>query len=107
VTSKADEPAGTIKLSMAPRFGMTEILPLMPAFLGRYPAVTLDLQFDNRAVDLVAGGFDAAIGGGFELKPGVVARELAPAHVVAVASPAYLPAKRQGEDVEYARPPGP
>jgi DNA-binding transcriptional LysR family regulator len=94
VTSKADEPAGTIKLSMAPRFGMTEILPLMPAFLARYPAVTLDLQFDNRPVDLVAGGFDAAIGGGFELKPGVVARELAPAHVVAVASPAYLKGRK-------------
>ncbi len=94
VTSKADEPAGKLKLSLAPRFGMTEILPLMPAFLARYPAVSLDLQFDNRAVDLIGGGFDAAIGGGFELKPGVVARELAPAHVVAVASPSYLKGRK-------------
>ena len=43
--------AGKLKLSMAPRFGMTEILPLMPEFLARYPAVSLDLQFDNGAVD--------------------------------------------------------
>jgi DNA-binding transcriptional LysR family regulator len=94
VTSKSDEPAGRLKLSLAPRFGMTEILPLMPAFLARYPALSLDLQFDNRAVDLIGGGFDAAIGGGFELKPGVVARTLAPAHLVAVASPAYLKGRK-------------
>jgi DNA-binding transcriptional LysR family regulator len=35
-------------------------------------------------------GFDAAIGGGIELAPGVVSRALAPLHQVAVASPAYL-----------------
>ena len=94
ITSTADEPAGTLRLSLAQHFGITEILPLMPAFLARYPAVTLDLQFDNRAVDLIGGGFDAAIGGGFDLKPGVVARKLAPAHVVAVASPAYLKGRK-------------
>jgi DNA-binding transcriptional LysR family regulator len=32
----------------------------------------------------------AAIGGGMELAPGVVAQRLAPLHVIAVASPAYL-----------------
>jgi DNA-binding transcriptional LysR family regulator len=94
VTSTSDEPAGTLRLSMAEHFGITEILPLMPAFLARYPSVRLDLQFDNRAVDLVGGGFDAAVGGGFELNPGVVARELAPAHVVAVASPGYLSGRK-------------
>ncbi|MES2351643.1 MAG: LysR family transcriptional regulator [Pseudomonadota bacterium] len=90
VTAKAGEPAGVLKLSVAPRFGREHILPLMPAFMARYPGVTPDLSFDNRPVDLIAGGFDAAIGGGFELTPGVVARELAPAHVILVASPSYL-----------------
>lgn len=41
-------------------------------------------------MDLIAEGYDAAIGGGFELASGIVSRALAPAHVVAVASPAYL-----------------
>ena len=90
VTAKAGEPAGVLKLSMAPGFGRKCVLPLMPEFMARYPAVTLDLHMDNRRVDLVAGGFDVAIGGGFELAPGVVARELMPVHGVAVASPAYL-----------------
>ena len=90
VTAKAGEPAGVLKLSMAPGFGRKCVLPLMPEFMARYPAVTLELHMDNRRVDLVAGGFDVAIGGGFELAPGVVARELMPVHGVAVASPAYL-----------------
>jgi len=54
------------------------------------PAITPDWHFDNRQVDLIGQGFDAAIGGGFELPPGVVARKLTPAHRVLVAAPAYL-----------------
>ena len=38
-------------------------------------------------------GYDVAIGGGFELSPGVVARTLALAHIVAVAAPPYLEGK--------------
>jgi DNA-binding transcriptional LysR family regulator len=62
----------------------------MPGFLACYPAVTPEWHFDNRQVDLIADGFDAAVGGGIELSPGLVARELAPAHLVLVASSSYL-----------------
>ncbi|WP_331371616.1 LysR family transcriptional regulator [Sinorhizobium chiapasense] len=84
------EPAGVLKVSLSPTFGTDHILPLLPVFLKRYPGIRIDWQFDNRQVDLVAEGFDAAIGGGFELSPGIVSRVLAPAHIVAVASPAYV-----------------
>lgn len=90
LTTKAGQPAGVLKLSAAPGFGRDYLLPLMPAFLARYPAVLPDWHFDNRQVDLIADGFDAAIGGGIELTPGVVARELARAHIVAVAAPSYM-----------------
>lgn len=90
LTTQAGQPAGVLKLSAAPGFGRDWLLPLMPAFLERYPAVQPDWSFDNRQVELIAEGFDAAIGGGIELSPGVVARELAPAHLVLVAAPAYL-----------------
>lgn len=79
-----------LKVSLSPTFGTDHILPLLPVFLKRYPGIRIDWQFDNRQVDLVAEGFDAAIGGGFELSPGIVSRVLAPAHIVAVASPAYV-----------------
>jgi len=94
VTAKAGEPAGILKISVAPRFGRKFVLPLMTQFMARYPALALDVNVENRRVDLVGGGFDAAIGGGFELTPGVVARELAPAHGIVVASPDYLKGRR-------------
>ncbi|MRX06655.1 LysR family transcriptional regulator [Pseudoduganella sp. FT25W] len=94
VSTHAGQPAGTLKLSAAPGFARDFLLPLMPAFLERYPAVRPDWHLDNRQVDLIAGGYDAAIGGGFELTPGVVARELARIKIIAVASPQYLKGRR-------------
>lgn len=90
LTQKQGVPAGTLKVSMAPRFGREHILPLLAEFTRRYPAVRLECDFDNRAVDLIADRYDVAIGGGFDLRPGVVARQLAPVHIVAVASPDYF-----------------
>jgi DNA-binding transcriptional LysR family regulator len=84
------QPAGTLKVSMGQAFGREHVLPMMGDFLARYPAILPDWYFDNQQVDLIGEGFDAAIGGGIELSPGVVARELSRIHVVAVASPAYL-----------------
>jgi DNA-binding transcriptional LysR family regulator len=92
VTTDRGTPAGVLKVSLAPTFGIGHILPLLPEFLARYPLIRPQWHFENRAVDLIAEGYDAAIGGGFELTPGVVSRTLAPAQVVAVASPAYLAA---------------
>jgi DNA-binding transcriptional LysR family regulator len=84
------QPSGTLKVSMGQAFGREHVLPMLGDFLARYPAILPDWHFDNQQVDLVGEGFDAAIGGGIELSPGVVARELSRIHVVAVASPAYL-----------------
>lgn len=90
LATERDEPAGVLKVSMPPTFGITHVLSLLPDFLARHPLIRPDWHFENRPVDLIAEGYDAAIGGGFELAPGVVSRTLAPAHIVAVASPAYL-----------------
>src|SRR5947208_14008066 len=60
----------------------------------RYPRVVPDWHFDNRQVDIVGEGFDAAIGGGFPMSAGVIARELHPVHIVAVASPAHRQGRR-------------
>lgn len=98
LSSERGEPAGMLKVSLPPSFGITHILPLLPAFLARYPQVRPEWHFENRAVDLVAEGYDAAIGGGFELAPGIVARTLAPAHIIAVAAPSYVASRVQPSD---------
>ena len=86
----AGEPSGTLKVGMGQALGRNFLVPLLGEFLARYPAIVPDWHFDNRRMDLVGEGFDAAVGGGFALSQGLVARELAPVHIVAVAAPAYL-----------------
>jgi len=92
------EPAGVLKISMGQTFGMDYILPLLPAFLERYPLITPDWHFDNRQVDLVSEGFDVAIAGGIELAAGMVSRAIAPLHIIAVASPAYMTGRKRPAD---------
>ncbi|HSB96265.1 MAG TPA: LysR family transcriptional regulator [Spongiibacteraceae bacterium] len=93
LASADGQPAGTLKVSMGASFGHRYMVPLLGEFLARYPAIVPDWHFDNRQVDLIGEGFDAAIGGGFELPPGVIARELTQATRILIAAPAYLAAK--------------
>jgi DNA-binding transcriptional LysR family regulator len=86
----AGQPAGLLKVSMSLEFGIGHILPLLPDFMRRYPRVRPDFHFESRQVDLIGEGYDAAIGGGFELSGGLTARVLAPLHVIAAASPAFM-----------------
>lgn len=88
--SGAAEPAGVLKVSLSPTVGPAYVLPMLPEFLRRYSRIRPEWHFEGRQVDLVNEGYDLAIGGGFELSPGIVARALAPAHIIAVASPDYL-----------------
>ncbi|MBB3461538.1 LysR family transcriptional regulator [Rhizobium sp. BK377] len=90
ISKEQEEPAGVLKVSLPSGLGTGYILPMLPDFMKRYPLVRPEWMFENRQVDLIGEGYDAAIGGGFELASGVVARPLAPAHLVAVASPAYM-----------------
>ncbi|MDA7087147.1 LysR family transcriptional regulator [Pseudomonas sp. SA3-5] len=92
LASAAGQPAGVLKVSMGVTFGRDYVVPMLGDFLQRYPAITPDWHFDNSPVDLIAQGFDAAISGAMELSPGVVARKLAPARRVLVASAGYLDA---------------
>jgi DNA-binding transcriptional LysR family regulator len=90
VSTEQQRPTGILKVSLAPNFGIGYVLPQLPAFLARYPGIRPEWHLENRQVDLIGEGYDAAIGGGFHLNPGVVARALAPAHLVAVAAPSWL-----------------
>lgn len=88
----AGKPAGTLKVSLAHTMGREYFVPMMDKFVRRFPDVVPDLHFDNRQVDLIAEGYDVAIGGGIELTDVLIARELARLRIVLVASPVYLEA---------------
>lgn len=90
VSMAAGRPTGVLKVSMPSAFAIDYIIPMLQDFIALYPAVVPDWHFDNRQVDLIDEGFDAAIGGGIELASGVVARQLARVQVIAVAAPSYV-----------------
>src|SRR5918996_1809251 len=90
VATDRGEPAGVLRVSMGMTFGIEYILPLLPDFLKRYPGIRADWQFENRQVDLIAEGFDAAIGGGFDLAPGLVLAVLVPPAIIPGAFPSFF-----------------
>lgn len=52
---------GHLKVNASSSFGQTVIAPFLPAFLDRYPDLSLTLSMDDRVVDMVEGGFDVSI----------------------------------------------
>lgn len=82
--------SGSLRVSMAPGFGRNYAMPALSTWLAEHPALKFDGHFENRPVDLIAEGFDAAVSGGVELPGGLIARELAPLHLVLVATPGHL-----------------
>jgi DNA-binding transcriptional LysR family regulator len=90
VTHAGGEPAGRVRISAGISFGRRHVMPLLPVLAQRHPQLQVELSLDNRAVDLVAEGFDIGLRGGFIQDSSLVARRVAHLQVVLVASTAYL-----------------
>lgn len=88
-------PRGRLRLAAPSTFGRMWLAPLLPAFLARYPEVTLDVSFSNRFVDLIGEGFDVAVRLGALPDSRLVARKVARRRRLVCAAPAYL--ARYGE----------
>lgn len=69
------------------------VSPILLALARKYPALELDLSFDDRITDLADGEYDLAIRtGNLEDKAGIIARRIARHRMIVCASPAYLDA---------------
>ena len=85
-------PAGTLRLTV-PEIVARYVLPgLLPNFLLAYPGVQVDVMVDNGVVDIVDGGFDAAIRYEERVAKDMVAVPVGPRlqRFVAAAAPSYL-----------------
>ncbi len=83
-------PRGTLRLNTPMSFGILHIAPALPGFLGRYPDLSVDMNLDDRKVDLVEEGFDLAVRISELRDSSLVARRLAPCRHVVCAAPDYL-----------------
>jgi DNA-binding transcriptional LysR family regulator len=84
------EVAGTLRVTMSSTFGRMYISPLLPAFLGRHPAVRISVDLNDQKADLVGAGLDLAIRIGELDDSTLIARRLATNRRVLCAAPAYL-----------------
>ncbi|MGL4285708.1 MAG: LysR family transcriptional regulator [Phreatobacter sp.] len=82
-------PRGRLRIS-APIVSYHLLLPVLPEFLARYPEIELDLDFNDRIVDLVDEGVDVAIRSGDLPDSRLMVRALRPFQLLLCAAPAYL-----------------
>lgn len=82
--------AGHVKLSTSAAFGRMQLLPVLPGLRQRYPALTVEADFDDRVIDLVRDGYDIAIRGGHIADSSLISRPVCRLNLVLVASHDYL-----------------
>jgi DNA-binding transcriptional LysR family regulator len=83
-------PRGKLKITAPVSFGSEWISPAMTEYLAQHPEVSLDLNLNDRLVDIVEEGYDAAVRIGVLEDSSMVARALRPYRMVICAAPAYL-----------------
>jgi DNA-binding transcriptional LysR family regulator len=66
-------PSGTLRVSIATDFGVNHVSPILGRFLRQYPDITVNMELNNRYVELISEGFDMAIRVG-ELEDSSLAR---------------------------------
>jgi len=84
---------GPLRLAAPLAFGLRHIAPIVTDMAALHPGLELDVSYSDKFVDLIEERFDAAIRIGNLRDSSLVARRLAPARSVIVASPDYLDRK--------------
>ncbi|WP_225768440.1 LysR family transcriptional regulator [Inquilinus sp. Marseille-Q2685] len=89
------KPSGLLRVTAPVSLTLLTLSPAIPAFLARYPELSLDLNLDDRRIDIVKDGYDVAIRGSDSLEESsLVARRLFTLDHVVCGSPEYV--RRRG-----------
>ncbi len=98
------EPRGSIRLNAPMSFGTLHLGAAIADFLALYPDVHIEATLNDRFVDPIEEGFDLTIRIAALTDSSLIAKKLAPAKRLLVASPAYLAARGTPEkpaDLKY------
>lgn len=98
------EAQGHLRISAPVTFATRHLAPLIGNFKKAHPAVGMELQLNDRKVDVVEEGFDVALRIGKLKDSSFIARRLAPIRLVVCASPDYLAREGIPETPEDLRP---
>ncbi|MBU71681.1 LysR family transcriptional regulator [Spongiibacter sp.] len=81
---------GLLRISAPVSFAISHMGTLICDFQRAYPAIDIDLQLNDRKVDIVEEGFDVALRIGQLKSSSLIAKRLAPVRILLCASPDYL-----------------
>lgn len=84
------EPEGILRISTFESFGRLSVCPIIPGFLKQYPKIAIEIELENKMVDLVAENIDVAIRVGTPKDSSLKFRNIIPNHTFICASPDYI-----------------
>ncbi|MGO1462869.1 MAG: LysR substrate-binding domain-containing protein [Marinobacter sp.] len=84
------EARGLLRVSAPVSFAIRHMAPLLSEFQKAHPGVGIDLQLNDRKVDVVEEGFDVVLRIGHLKSSSLIAKRIAPIRMAVCASPDYL-----------------
>ncbi|AIR70951.1 LysR family transcriptional regulator [Dickeya fangzhongdai] len=90
IAAGKQETSGHVRISTSASFGREHVIPALPGLMARYPALTLEVDFDDRITDLIHDGYDLTIRGGRIVDSSLISRPVCRMNTILVASPDYL-----------------
>lgn len=88
--NQGPEPRGVLRISVPTTLGTLHLKSLTADLMCRYPELNIDLDLDDRVVDLVTEGYDCAVRLGHLKDSSLIVRNIAPRRLVICASPEYI-----------------
>ena len=90
VDDRVSKPKGTLKIAAPAFLGRRYVAPALCQFMRSYPQIDVQVDLQDRPVNLQEDGYDVAIRTGTLTNSTLIAKRLAPDRHIIAASPAYL-----------------
>ena len=91
IIGKQGEPHGVLRISCPISYGLSNISPILSKFTEEHPKIQLDLDLNDRKIDLISDGFDVVIRAAIHLEDSsLISRKITQSEALVLASPGYL-----------------
>jgi len=81
---------GRLRVDLPVAFGRALLIPALPRFTQRYPELQLEVQLNDRVIDLIEEEVDLVVRAGPVKEPHLIARRIVDTRLVTCACPEYL-----------------
>jgi LysR family transcriptional regulator, regulator for bpeEF and oprC len=94
---------GRLRVDVPNAFGRALLIPALPRFTQRYPELQLEVQLNDRVIDLIEEEVDLVVRAGPVREPHLIARRVVDTRLVTCAAPDYLRAHGVPADPDELR----